>query len=239
MSDHDDDEGMEPAPADMGWLLTFADLVSLLITFFVLLYSMKVVDVQRWDEIKGSFSGAFSIREPIYQIKPDQSSTIEKIDPIQADSLLYVEGIIKNYFKQKNELHKTQILRNYELDTLTISVPSADLFNSGTADMKSVGREDMLALADILRHLDNRIVVGAHTGTVEPKAKLFPSNWELAMMRSIAVANVLKEQGVTKDITTMSYGSSRFDQVAPQLPIGKRQQLANRVEIILHGEEEL
>ena len=44
------------------WLLTFADLISLLITFFVLLYSMKVVDTQKWEEMKGSFAGVFSIR---------------------------------------------------------------------------------------------------------------------------------------------------------------------------------
>ena len=55
MSSEDDDDIMEPTPADMGWLLTFADLISLLITFFVLLYSMKVVDTQRWDELKGTF----------------------------------------------------------------------------------------------------------------------------------------------------------------------------------------
>ena len=90
----DEDEGMNPEPPSMDWLLTFADLVSLLITFFVLLYSMKVVDVQKWDELKGSFSGVFSIREPIYKVSPDKDTSVEKIDPLKSDSLEYVEKLL-------------------------------------------------------------------------------------------------------------------------------------------------
>ena len=50
-------------PPSDSWLVTFADLVSLLITFFVLLFSMKNINTQRWQDIRGALSGALAFEE--------------------------------------------------------------------------------------------------------------------------------------------------------------------------------
>lgn len=231
-----DDEVMQPEPADMGWLLTFADLVSLLITFFVLLYSMKVTDTQKWDELKGAFSGVFSIREPIFQVKPNQMETVEKIDPFQADGLEYLSTLLATRFRDNKVLEGSEVKRDLEHGKLIISVPSQTLFASESIEMNDEGVRSIAEFGDMLRHLDNRVEIAAHTDPFPVSTEQYPSNWELAMLRAIRVATVLKEQGIEANVPVVSYGHSRFHEVAPNLPLEARYERSRRVEIIIHQE---
>lgn len=234
-----DDENLAPEPASMDWLLTFADLVSLLITFFVLLYSMKVVNVQKWDELKGSFSGVFSIREPIHQVSPDKDTAVEKIDPIKSDNLEYVESLLSRSFHINPDLKDIELERDTKADTLTFEISSDLLFEDATAELQEKGLNKLRAIGDVLRHLDNRVVVAVHTDPEHESTKQFPSNWELTMIRAIRVAEVMEGQGMTKSIVTTAKGSSHFDEIAPNLPLAERYKLARKVEVILYGEKEL
>ncbi len=220
------------------WLLTFADLVSLLITFFVLLYSMKVVDTQKWEEIKGSFAGVFSIREPVVTSPPDQQTAIEKIDPLAADNLDYIEGILKQSFSQDMLLKDTTMTRDREQDRLIINVPSSLIFNSNEDSLRPEGRRAVQNLGDALRHLDNRIAVAGHTDPFPIKSKKFPSNWELGMARAAQIADVIISRGVTAPIRIVSYADSRFGEIDRGLPISKRYAISRRVEVIVYGEKD-
>ncbi len=235
----EEEDDFAPEPPSMDWLLTFADLVSLLITFFVLLYSMKVVDVQKWDELKGSFSGVFSIREPIHQVSPDKDTTVEKIDPYKSDSLEYVEGLLTRSFHMNPELKDIQLNLDIKADTLSFELPSDEVFLDSTAELSGDGQGKLKAIADVLRHLDNRIVVAVHTDPTHTATKQFPSNWELTMIRAIRVAEIMEAQGIVKSIVTTAEGASHFDEIAPNLPIAERYKLARKIEIILYGEAEL
>ncbi|MFT7144459.1 MAG: chemotaxis protein MotB [Alphaproteobacteria bacterium] len=234
-----DDEEIEVEAPSMDWLLTFADLVSLLITFFVLLYSMKVVDVQKWDELRGSFSGVFSIRDPIHQVNPDKDTAIEKIDPMKSDNLDYVQALLEGSFKKDPILVDINMTRDYELDTLNFIFSSDGVFKNNTAELSGEKQLPFIRLGDILRHLDNRLVVAVHTDPNIIKSRQFPSNWELTMIRAIRVAELLEAQGIVQSIVTTCMGDSKFDDVAPSLPIGERYKLARRIEIVLHGVKEL
>lgn len=234
-----DEDDFTPEPPSMDWLLTFADLVSLLITFFVLLYSMKVVDVQKWDELKGSFSGVFSIREPIHQVSPDKDTTVEKIDPYKSDSLEYVEGLLTRSFNMNPKLRDIKLNLDIKSDTLSLNLPSDDVFEDSTAELSGGGQDRLKAIADTIRHLDNRIVVAVHTDPTHTVTKQFPSNWELTMIRAIRVAEIMESQGIVKNIVTTAEGSSHFDEISPELPLAERYKLARRIEIILYGEAEL
>lgn len=235
----DDDEEMEIEAPSMDWLLTFADLVSLLITFFVLLYSMKVVNVQKWDELKGSFSGVFSIREPIYKVSPDKKTAVAKIDPAVSDNLDYVQALLERSFNGDDLLSQTKMVQNVELNTLSFELSTDGVFVDNKAELTGKGQLVFVKLGDILRHLDNRLSVKVHTDSNLIKSRQFPSNWELTMIRSIRIAEILKAQGVEKNIVTTAMADSQFYKVAPKLPIAERYKLARRIEIVLHGEKDL
>jgi chemotaxis protein MotB len=220
------------------WLLTFADLISLLITFFVLLYSMKVVDTQKWEEMKGSFAGVFSIREPVVTTPPDQQTAIEKIDPFEADNLDYIEGILMQSFSQDPLLKDTTMSRDREKDRLIVSVPSSLVFESNEDALLQEGLRAVQNLGDTLRHLDNRIAVAGHTDPFPIKSDKFPSNWELGMARSAQIADVILSRGVRGPIRIISFADSRFGQIDRGLPISKRYAISRRVEVIIYGEKD-
>lgn len=224
-----------PCPA---WLLTFADLVSLLITFFVLLYSMKVVDTQKWDDLKGSFAGVFSIREPVVTTQPDQQNAIEKIDPFRADNLDYIEGILHQSFINNELLKNTVMRRDREQDLLIVNVPSSLLFYSNEDDLRADGLAAVEMLGDTLRHLDNRIAVAGHTDPFPIKSEKFASNWELGMARAVKIADTILSRGVPGPIRTISYADSRFGDIDRALPISQRYAVSRRVEIIIYGEQD-
>lgn len=231
-----DEEEIKTEKPNMDWLLTFADLISLLICFFVLLYSMKVVDTQKWDELKGSFSGVFSIREPIFHVKPNQDSAVEKIDPFKADNLDYINTLLNTRFKQNAVLNQASIQKDADTNSLIISLPTNVLFEAGSVTVKDEGVMSLAEFGDSLRHLDNRIEIAGHTDPFPTNTSDFPTNWELAMVRAINVANVLQDQGIEGRIATISYGHSRFHEVSKMKSLEERYEDARRVEIIIHGE---
>ncbi len=229
----DDDDIMQPAPPDMAGLLTFADLVSLLITFFVLLYSMKVIDVQTWDELVGSFTGTFNPTKPIFEMRPDMDAS-EKFVPRDADPLDYLQTLLKSRFSSDPLLRNATFGRDPVADTLTVQLPSTLLFESGNATLKPEGRQAILKLGDLMRHLDNRMDVAGHTDPIPIESRTI-TNWELAMDRAWQVTSLLTQQGVPGPITALSFADSRFENVAPDLPLAERLRKARRVEIIVHS----
>lgn len=226
-----------PEPPSMAWLLTFADLISLLLTFFILLYSMKVIDAQEWEALRGAFDSTFSIKEEIIKTKPNQTDTIEKIDSLVADNLDYLSTILKTRFMHDKVLMATDVQRNVEANTLILNIPSKLLFDSGSSSMKKLGKQTMANLGDVLRHVDNQIEVAGHTDPNPINTSTFPTNWELSAVRALRVAEALKHQGVESKIPTVAYANTRFHLLDKNIPSLERYQIARRVEIIIHGKK--
>lgn len=233
MSDEMDFEQQKPS---MDWLLTFADLISLLITFFVLLYSMKVVETQKWEELKGSFSGVFSLQEQIIHSKPNQNLAIEQINPFKADNLDYINTLLHTRFRQNEVLKQATIVKDTKEDKLVISLPTSILFDPGAIKVNAEGEASLAEFGDALRHLDNRIEVAGHTDPFPTNTEAFPTNWELAMVRAIRVADIIQAQGIEGFITTVSYAHSRFGELDKMKSLEERYEEARRVEISIFGE---
>jgi chemotaxis protein MotB len=232
----DDDAPATPEPPDMAWLLTFADLVSLLITFFVLLYSMKVVDQSRWDVLKGAFSGVFAQEEAVVIIHPEEFDSSQILTQFPADSLPYLENVLRVEFKNDPVLSTLESSYDTGEDSLTLSLPASLLFEAGDTTLKREGRIAIIKLADKLRHLDNRIHVEGHTDPTPFQREGVPTNWELAMLRAIMVVQVLHERGVQKNVPAFSYGDSRFNEERPDSPDAERYTRARRVDIVIYGD---
>jgi chemotaxis protein MotB len=226
-----------PPPPSMAWLLTFADLISLLLTFFILLYSMKVIDAQEWESLRGAFDRTFSVKEEIVETKPNKTDTVEKIDSLKADNLDYLASILKTRFLDDAVLKATEITRDLELDTLILNMPSKLLFDSGSAKMKQSGKETMANLGDLLRHVDNRIEIAGHTDPNPINTSDFPTNWELSAVRALRVAESLKSQGIESNIPAVAYAETRFYLLDNNKSVIQRYQEARRVEIIIHGKK--
>lgn len=78
------------------WLLTFTDLVSLLMGFFVLLFSTKEMDSSRWEALSGTFENSFSARHAVVYVRPDNQNNAAK-KPIKGadDQLTYLDSLLQ------------------------------------------------------------------------------------------------------------------------------------------------
>ena len=234
----DDEEQLGPEPPNMAWLLTFADLVSLLITFFVLLYSMKVVDQSRWDELNGAFQGVFAQEQAIVMIHPEDFKATQIISEFKGDSLPYLESILLAEFSRDPILQNMETYYSPGSDTLTLTLPSTLLYSVGSGSMKRTGKLAVSKLADKIRHLDNSIHVVGHTDPRPPIDESFPTNWELAMLRAVNVAEVMRERGIQKSIPAYSMGDSRYEELPQHLSELELNQRARRVEIVIRGSQD-
>ena len=233
----DDDEVQQPEPPNMAWLLTFADLVSLLITFFVLLFSMKTVDESQWDVLKGTLIGVFSREESKVVVRPEDYNTTEVIAQFSAESLPYLQNVLQVEFRRDPVLTDMKIDYDSTEDVLKLTLPSASIFDLGKTTLSRAGRISVAKVADKLRHLDNRMQISAHTAPGRLRPQNIPTNWEYTMQQAIGVIQAMQRRGLPDNIPAVGYGDSRFEDVGfSQLSLAERYQQARRIEIDIYGD---
>jgi chemotaxis protein MotB len=119
---------------------------------------------------------------------------------------------------------------------MIVEMPAAVLFDSGSDELSSAGRETVITVAKILRSVPrHRFLVGGHTDNV-PVVKQYTSNWQLSAARAVHVTEMLTKHGVAPQRIAVA-GYSEFDPVASNASDAGRQK-NRRIEIILEPQVE-
>lgn len=169
------------------WLTTFNDLVTLLMVFFVLLFSMGNLDVKRFKYFQNALQSAMGVlhagrHAPIGTLSDKKIEEIDAPKQIQGadsaqqrvDALNDTEGIEAEY------THKgIQLTLNDKL-----------LFTSGSADMTPAGVALLLKIGKVIKPLKRGIRVEGHTDNLPIQTTRYPSNWELSTERAIKVVKI-------------------------------------------------
>lgn len=231
------------------WLITFTDLVALMLTFFVMLFAMSSVKVSDWQNVIDSLSQ--TLRPTLEKVPPVQTSkfNIGTIFRGKAINLDYLASVIGEAVDAQPQLTDSHILLLD--DRLMIVLPGDTLFPAGTAEMTDAGRKALFVLGGVLRNIGNEIGVNGHTGT-EPPARIgvgdgvgggYASNWELSTARAASVANALRQSGYLKTITAFGYADGRPapllglpGEFQGELTVEQRASLDRRIEIIIRPE---
>jgi len=182
----DDDEEDEKN----AWLMTYADMVTLLLTFFVLLLTMAEFDVSRVMDAVNSMQGALGVLppgsdKPIMEEFSDLIETIEKMEGVTAKKAT---------------------------GGLMIKLPNRVAFGSGKASLKP---EAMMILSNISKILkekytENEVNIRGHTDNVPINTLEFPSNWVLSTTRATNVLRYLVKIGMQKErLSVAGYGEFR------------------------------
>jgi chemotaxis protein MotB len=212
------------------WLITFTDLVALMLTFFVMLFAMSSVKVSDWQNIIDSLSQTLRPSEE----KPVPATTskfnIGTIFRKRAINLDYLSSVLNETVKGQPLISVGHILRLE--DRLIISLPGDLLFEEGGATMTDSGRRSLFVLGGVLQNIGNQVGVNGHSGPDSPPGGGYSSNWELSTARAAAVANTLKQSGYTDDIIAYGYADSRSTQIADR-PEGANGALARRIDIVI------
>ncbi|HZK44560.1 MAG TPA: flagellar motor protein MotB [Syntrophomonadaceae bacterium] len=238
------------------WLVTYADLITLLMIFFVLMYSMSQVDAQKYQAVANSLSvvltgEAITVLEgqgpsiienksgeilPVDTGKlPDNQTQINEVKELIADFIASQEAGAGIAGSGKDGLGKNldEHIVVYEQERgLVISFKDTLLFSSASADLAPQARSIIKQIGMSLVDLPNYIRVEGHTDNLPINTAKFPSNWELSVLRSANVVHVLTEEaGLPAERLSISgYGEYR-----PLVPNDNKsnQSINRRVDIVI------
>ncbi|MFV3128385.1 OmpA/MotB family protein [Niveispirillum sp. KHB5.9] len=211
-------------PAGKTWLLTFTDLVCLLLTFFVMLYAMSEPDPARYKALAAGAPGAKLDQQG--DARPEAAFSAASLDRGKAIELGYLGRVFESQMAANPELADVTI-RRVE-GTLILSLPSDLLFAPGDATLSEKGRAALFTMGGVAANIGNAVDVVGHADA-SPAGPNWASNWELSLARARTVADALHEAGYLRDITVRGHGDGQSG--------GAVSEAARRVDLVVreHG----
>ncbi|MEW5785295.1 MAG: OmpA family protein [Bacillota bacterium] len=200
------------------WMTTFSDMVTLLLTFFILLYSISIIDVERFQKIIVSIQTSFLGYTGIMDQSPsptEGSETERSFDQgffTETANLERVQRIEEVLTEVRSFLGETGLEGAVELRLeergIVMEMPDYIFFERARADLRDEARQVLDQLSDLFRRLDEPVIIEGHTCNLPISSPEFPSNWELSVMRSVRVTRYLVEtQGLEPQrFTATGYG---------------------------------
>lgn len=214
------------------WLISFTDVMALMLTFFVLLFSMSNPKIEDWEKFTDTVQKNFNrFYGHIADRGPEDSVNIEKINFSQALNLNYLRALIQNLQNEEPSLQSAKLINNG--NQLIISLPQSLLFNVGEVSVKSEANQSLFTLAGTLGRIKNRVEVVGHTDPQPTSGEEFKSNWELSLARAANVAAVLENVGYERPIIIRGQASGRYYDLSKDIPQNERLDLSRRVDIVV------
>jgi len=202
------------------WLTTYSDMVTLLLCFFVMLFAMSVLDVQKFENFSRSIRNYFiksgSGSNLLHQNMGKKILTVNFVNPDDTgkkivDNERYIQTVeeiilddrekireerfakVKEQLQQDlSELGMTDLVDIIEeKEFIIVRLNEQILFKPGSAEILDEGKNTLNVLGESLKALDSDITVEGHTDTVPINTPLFPSNWELSTRRATNVVMYL------------------------------------------------
>ena len=217
-----------PPPGAPNWIVTFSDLVILLLTFFVLLLSMTNLDVVKFQQASDSLAGAFGVmgsRNKSEIITPN----IVPFSPINDDFTAQV------YHRLKTKLHELKLNKEIKLvkdrGAVVLRIDEAVLFKSGQRYLQPEAEPILRKVAELIRPLPLNLKVEGHTDDLGDELK----NWDLSVSRAVVVLRFLAVNQLVplNRMAATGYGSQK-----PLFPNASERERAlnRRVEFVLENQ---
>jgi chemotaxis protein MotB len=194
------------APA---WMSTFSDMVTLLLTFFVLLLSMATFEPAKFKMTAESLQAAFGVLEsfPTIPIHPVIDIPKHTGDEQKKKQSLKDAEELKKQIESQNMQDAVKVEMTEKGIAIMLRDPVG--FASGSADLKSQGKEIVTQIGDIIKkNPDLKVRVEGHTDDVPIHSAKYASNWELSSARALSVVQLLaKNTGIDPaNLSAVGYG---------------------------------
>jgi len=208
---------------DESWLVPYADILTLLLALFIVLFASADSNKIKFDAMAQSLSAAFSgspsvfdnntaISPEVDASKPDQSKTEKEKEQAHLKETLELLAVKKELDKyiQNNNLVGDLNTALTE-DGLMIRIKDSALFLSGSAELRADSQRFGTEIVKMLAPLSQQVVISGHTDNVPINTREFPSNWELSSKRAINFMKFLLSQGKLKPerFSAIGYGEYR------------------------------
>jgi len=204
------------------WLLTYADMITLLLLFFIILYSMSSISAAKFQQVSQAFAsifnaGPFALFDTksaggagvLEGLTPGQQVQSSRGGPQQGTggaSMLRTQAVsaLQNLVKAG----KVKVIPTE--NGFAISLISDTYFGSASATLAPDAMPVLQQVAEFLGGISNSIVVEGYTDNIPPDTKKWTSNWQLSSERSLAVLQTIEDYGVPTDrLSSSAYGETR------------------------------
>lgn len=174
------------APA---WMVTYSDLVTLLLTFFVLLLSMANMDPTRFTAASSSLKDAFGMHKDPARV--DFAIPVLPSQPISQFSPIQIQTTEKVYEKVKSQIDSLRLNNNIGVikkddDSIILRINDSVLFGPGQSTLAAKSLPILRDIADIIRPLPMDLRIEGHTDDIPLQNSQF-GNWDLSVDRSVSV----------------------------------------------------
>ncbi|EEG76519.1 OmpA/MotB domain protein [Dethiobacter alkaliphilus AHT 1] len=195
-------------------MTTYSDMVTLLLAFFVLLFSYSVIDVIKFQQIMSSIQVSFLGQDGIMEssLDPSRGEMIE----LAVDHKF--EDVLMTYLEVKSHLQEEGLANIIDVRIedrgVVLEIQDRLLFDTGRAEIRPEARELLVKVAGILANVPNQIIVEGHTDNVPIQTAQYPSNWELSVDRAVRVVRYLSERQDIDPERFLATGYGEFQPVA-------------------------
>ncbi len=203
------------------WLVSYADFITLLFAFFVVMYALSSINEGKYRILSNSLLNAFGRVQtaPIqHEAPPPPSSLPRGLPPVKqrnSEALRRekekLTGVARDILKvlaplvEQGKVRVTQTTRG-----VNVEINASVLFAQGDAHLSDGSAQALRAVAAVLKEDDHAIRVEGHTDSVPIRNATFPSNWELSAVRASSVIRLFVDSGVAEHrLTAVGHGQTR------------------------------
>jgi len=192
------------------WLVSYADFITLLFAFFVVMFAVSQVDSKKLGRFTESINVAFQT-QGIFA--PNSGSPLERGGSAGSALVPSVVSDKPSLFRYTASSPRAQAVKEsleeridaaglgslvglrYDERGVVVSLPEGLYFRAGTANLRTEALENLAEIAKAIGEQRGEIVVEGHTDDLPVRSPLFPSNWELSAARAARVVRYLVEEG--------------------------------------------
>jgi len=206
------------------WLVSYADFMTLLFAFFVVMYAVSSVNEGKYRVLSNALGNAFGLQRigppPLPHADPLPPLPLRPLQlrgpkPHAADALRREKERMTTMARslldalaplvREGKVRVTQSSRG-----ISVEINASVLFGPGEAKLGSDSSQALQAVASVLKDDNHAIQVEGHTDTTPINTPLFPSNWELSAVRASSVVRLFIESGIASQrLSAVGYGDTR------------------------------
>ncbi|GHI00003.1 OmpA family protein [Neobacillus kokaensis] len=221
---------------DESWLIPYADLLTLLLALFIVLYAASTIDKEKYQSIMESFQSELTgtkIANQQVGLSPTPPSPEQgKAMPVQKGNDQDLDGLkhrLEGYIT-KNSLQDKVTLRETKKG-IEVSLKEVVLFDSGKAELKERSHKTLNGIVGLINTVPNPISIEGHTDNVPAYNTVYSSNWELSAARAASVLHYFE----THKVAPKRMQFSGYGEYKPLYPndSDKNRQANRRVTIVI------
>lgn len=226
-----DKKQKDGGPSSPAWMVTYSDMVTLLLTFFVLMLSMAEMDKVKFERAAVSLKGAFGIINSTPQQKTKPQPVVPEIEVIPYEMLQSVYRRILQHIERLELNEDIELVK--DRGAIVLRIKEKILFESGSVKLRKNAGPVLKKIAKLVRPLPFQMRIEGHADNLQFGARS-RTNWDLSVQRAISVLKYYAENDLLAldRLSAVGYGSQK-----PLVPNTSKENRAlnRRVEFVLEA----